>query len=251
MNHVSRILIWHSHRATTPAAISSLSPSPIVSRGVEIASRGSRGLNNLTSSHHHRLAPSPHSTARFSTTPLRPASASGPSLDSLSHPTSQDSRAQAFFSDALEALENGDAGAAFTSFSRSFDVSPNPDAAFNAGNCAAQTGDWESARIWWEKALEMKPGQPDVHVNLANLCEFGVYPYPASLSHLRAALRLTPDDAEIRYNCAAVLEAMGELDEALQEYERALEGGVEKAQANVRNVRAKIEARGRTKDKTA
>ncbi|KAJ3342754.1 hypothetical protein HDU93_001326 [Gonapodya sp. JEL0774] len=109
---------------------------------------------------------------------------------------------------ALAALEAGDPRLALHEFTSAFNVFPNPDAAFNAGNCAAQIADWNLARSWWQKSLDMNPNQPDVHVNLANL--YALRPprsLALALSHLRAALRLSPDDPEIMFNLAAVLEA--------------------------------------------
>jgi tetratricopeptide (TPR) repeat protein len=48
------------------------------------------------------------------------------------------------------------------------------------------------------------------------------------------------NDAEARFNLAAILEASGELEQAEEHYEIALTSGVEQASENLRAVRAKI-----------
>lgn len=58
-----------------------------------------------------------------------------------------------------------------------------------------------------------------------------------ALSHLQLALEITPDDGQVCFNLAAVLEATGELEEALVAYSRARNLGVERAAVNERNVR--------------
>lgn len=60
------------------------------------------------------------------------------------------------------------------------------------------------------------------------------------MSHLKTAAGITPDDPEIQYNLAAVLEACEQLEEALVAYKRALEGGIQRAEQNIRNCSAKI-----------
>jgi len=51
---------------------------------------------------------------------------------------------------------------------------------------------------------------------------------------------LSPEDPEIAFNLAAVLEATGQLEEALKQYKRSNEYGVERAAMHIRNVSAKI-----------
>jgi len=61
-----------------------------------------------------------------------------------------------------------------------------------------------------------------------------------ALHHLQTAASLAPDDAEIAFNLAAVLEACGHLEPALEEYKRAKKFGVDRAELHIRNVSAKI-----------
>lgn len=68
-----------------------------------------------------------------------------------------------------------------------------------------------------------------------------------ALFHLQQALEINPDDPEVVFNLAAILEATGDdtasLEEALVAYERAVTLGVESAKVNIKSLSAKIEAR--------
>jgi hypothetical protein len=55
---------------------------------------------------------------------------------------------------------------------------------------------------------------------------------------------LAPEDAEIAFNLAAVLEAVGRLEDALTYYKRSEEFGVERAAVHIRNVSVRDFARG-------
>jgi len=57
---------------------------------------------------------------------------------------------------------------------------------------------------------------------------------------LNIAATLSPEDPEIAFNLAAVLEATGRLEEALTQYKRSQAYGVERAAMHIRNVSAKI-----------
>jgi len=61
-----------------------------------------------------------------------------------------------------------------------------------------------------------------------------------ALHHLEIASSLSPEDPEIAFNHAAVLEAIGRLDEALEKYKLSQQFGVERAAIHIRNVSAKI-----------
>ncbi|KAK4703365.1 hypothetical protein P7C70_g2847, partial [Phenoliferia sp. Uapishka_3] len=61
-----------------------------------------------------------------------------------------------------------------------------------------------------------------------------------ALEHLQKALEINPDDAELVYNLAAVLEATEDEEEALIAYQRAEGLGIERAAVNIRNIGAKI-----------
>jgi len=61
-----------------------------------------------------------------------------------------------------------------------------------------------------------------------------------ALHHLQIASSLAPEDPEIAFNYAAVLEATGRLEEALAQYKQSKDYGVERAAVHIRNVSAKI-----------
>lgn len=50
------------------------------------------------------------------------------------------------------------------------------------------------------------------------------------------ASSLSPEDGEIAFNLAAVLEACGQLEEALEQYRKSKEFGVDRAAMHMRNV---------------
>jgi hypothetical protein len=55
-----------------------------------------------------------------------------------------------------------------------------------------------------------------------------------SSSPIRMAAKITPNDPEVQYNLAAVLEACEQLEESVIAYERAHKGGIERAEENLR-----------------
>lgn len=89
---------------------------------------------------------------------------------------------------------------------------------------------------------ELTPAQAilaDTHTNLGAAYILSQPPNAEkALEHLQKALMMNPDDGEVCYNLAAVLEATGQLDDALVAYERSIKLGIERAAVNVRNVSA-------------
>ena len=87
---------------------------------------------------------------------------------------------------------------------------------------------------------ELTPGQlvlADTHTNLGAAYILSSPPRPdLALEHLQKALEINPDDAELVYNLAAVLEATEDEEEALVAYQRAESLGIERAAVNIRNV---------------
>ena len=56
------------------------------------------------------------------------------------------------------------------------------------------------------------------------------------LKPISIAASLAPEDPEIAFNLAAVLEACGFLEESLEQYKKSSEFGVERAAMHARNV---------------
>ncbi|KAG8911114.1 hypothetical protein FRC00_007052 [Tulasnella sp. 408] len=151
--------------------------------------------------------------------------------------------------EGTQKLEEGDVEGAKTLYKRSLEIKKDFQAAIDA----------------WKESIELQPDSPDAHTStlihidtvsiLAN-SETGrsgqclhydadVKARPCATAPEARALpwtasELAPEDAEIAFNLAAVLEASGQLEEALEQYKRSKQYGVEKADMHVRNVSAKI-----------
>ncbi|KAG8946114.1 hypothetical protein FRC04_012092 [Tulasnella sp. 424] len=147
--------------------------------------------------------------------------------------------------EGTQKLEEGDVEGAKASYKRSLEIKKTPSALFNYGVTCYHTKDFQAAIDAWKESIELQPDSPDAHtIELGDLASAYIM-MPMSrpdlaLQHLRAASDLAPEDAEIAFNLAAVLEASGQLEEALEQYKRSKQYGVEKADMHVRNVSAKI-----------
>lgn len=99
---------------------------------------------------------------------------------------------------------------------------------------------------------ELTPGQlvlADTHTNLGAAYILSRPPRPdLALEHLQKALEINPDDAELVYNLAAVLEATEDEEEALIAYQRAESLGIERATVNIRNVSPGLVVRSKWPD---
>ncbi|KAF8328410.1 uncharacterized protein EI90DRAFT_1571728 [Cantharellus anzutake] len=146
---------------------------------------------------------------------------------------------------ALEAgtklLEEGDVDGAKAMYKRSVDIKRTASALFNLGVTYYHSKEYPEAIGAWEESISLQPSSPDAHTNLASAYIMSPVSRPdLALKHLRTASSLSPDDPEISFNLAAVLEACGFLEEALDHYKRSKENGVERAGVHIRNVSAKI-----------
>ncbi|KAM6496860.1 hypothetical protein JOM56_007333 [Amanita muscaria] len=128
-------------------------------------------------------------------------------------------------------LEEGDVGAAKELYKRSVDIKRNASSLFNLGVTHYHLKEYDEAIASWKESITLQPSSPDAHT----------IPRPdLALHHLQIATSLAPEDPEIAFNYAAVLEATGKLEEALEQYKRSKEFGVERAAVHIRNVSAKI-----------
>lgn len=100
----------------------------------------------------------------------------------------------------------------------------------------------------------------DVHANLGTCYLMTAPPRPdRATHHLRAARTLAPDDAEVAFNLALVLEVLAgknaddqaSLEEAVQLYDQAVKAGIERAEANLRNASAKLLGKRMEQEKDA
>ncbi|KAK1925872.1 TPR-like protein [Papiliotrema laurentii] len=200
--------------------------------------------------HSPRLSSRTYSTIRSSTHLARlptsyrsPRWASSTSESSTPHdPTLAESIN--LLENGTAALEQGDLEGARKLYKQSVEVKPTSGGYFNLGVCEYHLNNHSAAIEAWEKSIELEPSA-DAYTNLASAYVMSKPPQPAlAIKHLTAALKLAPEDAEIAFNLAAILESTDNLEPALKLYEKALQGGIERAAQNVRSVSAKILAKG-------
>ncbi|KAK0488874.1 hypothetical protein IW261DRAFT_1557375 [Armillaria novae-zelandiae] len=138
-------------------------------------------------------------------------------------------------------LEEGDLEAAKNLYKRSADIRRNASSLFNLGVTHYHLKEFDEAIAVWKESIALQPASPDTHTNLASAYIISPVPRPdLALHHLHIASSLSPEDPEIAFNLAAVLEATGQLEAALEQYQRSKDFGVERAAMHIRNVSAKI-----------
>ncbi|TFK39406.1 hypothetical protein BDQ12DRAFT_722278 [Crucibulum laeve] len=138
-------------------------------------------------------------------------------------------------------LEEGDVQAAKSLYKRSTEIKRNASSLFNLGVTHYHLKEYDEAIAAWKESIALQPSSADAHTNLASAYIISPVSRPdLALHHLEIASSLSPEDPEIAFNHAAVLEATGRLEEALDKYKRSKEYGVERAAVHIRNVGAKI-----------
>ncbi|EJT96586.1 TPR-like protein, partial [Dacryopinax primogenitus] len=146
--------------------------------------------------------------------------------------------------DGTRKLEEGDLEGATKCYERSVQIRRTAHTLYNLGVIRYHAKDYGAAIQAWLESIEMEPRSADAHTNLASA--YIMSPVPRrelALRHLRIAHKLAPEDPEISYNLAAVLEAGGHLEEALEFYQQSKERGIERAAVNIRNLGGKIVAK--------
>ncbi|KAF8343458.1 hypothetical protein F5887DRAFT_1075809 [Amanita rubescens] len=138
-------------------------------------------------------------------------------------------------------LEEGDVHAAKELYKRSVEIKRNASSLFNLGVTHYHLKEYDEAIASWKDSIALQPSSPDAHTNLASAYIISPISRPdLALHHLQIASSLAPEDPEIAFNYAAVLEATGRLEEALAQYKQSKDYGVERAAVHIRNVSAKI-----------
>lgn len=82
-------------------------------------------------------------------------------------------------------------------------------------------GQIDAARQNYQRALELDPALPEVHQNLALLCQ-GERNFPCAIDHYKQALNFAPDNLQAHYNLGNLYDEQGEYDKATASYERAM-----------------------------
>ncbi|KAF8557801.1 TPR-like protein [Imleria badia] len=138
-------------------------------------------------------------------------------------------------------LEEGDVQGAKELYKRSVEIKRNASSLFNLGVTHYHLKEFDDAISAWNESIALQPASADAHTNLASAYIISPVSRPdLALHHLHIAASLSPEDPEIAFNLAAVLEATGQLEEALEYYKRSKENGVDRAAIHIRNVSAKI-----------
>jgi Flp pilus assembly protein TadD len=119
-------------------------------------------------------------------------------------------------------------------------------AMYNLGLALKTEGDARGALHWYAKALELTPGNPEVHNN-KGVALMSLGDAEGAVRSYREALRLAPAYALAHSNLAGALAALGDRQSAVREYEEALrlEPGLAAARRDLAKVLA---AEGRTED---
>jgi len=138
-------------------------------------------------------------------------------------------------------LEEGDVQTAKALYQRSVEIKRTASSLFNLGVTHYHLKEFDDAIAAWKESIALQPSSPDTHLNIASAYIISPVSRPdLALHHLNIASDLSPEDPEIAFNLAAVLEACGRLEESLAQYKRSKEFGVERAAMHIRNVSAKI-----------
>lgn len=138
-------------------------------------------------------------------------------------------------------LEEGDIEGAKALYKRSVEIKRNASTLFNLGVTHYHLKEYDDAISAWKESISIQPSSPDAHTNLASAYIISPVARPdLALHHLHIAASLAPEDPEISFNLAAVLEACGRLEDALTYYTRSKDLGVDRAAVHIRNVSAKI-----------
>ncbi|KAG6868413.1 hypothetical protein C0993_003357 [Termitomyces sp. T159_Od127] len=134
-------------------------------------------------------------------------------------------------------LEEGDVQGAKLLYQRSAEIDRNASSLFNLGVTHYHLKEYDEAIEAWKESIALQPSSADAHTNLASAYIISPVSRPdLALHHLNIASSLSPEDPEIAFNLAAVLEATGRLEDALIQYKRSKEFGVERAAVHIRNV---------------
>ncbi|RXK40005.1 hypothetical protein M231_02645 [Tremella mesenterica] len=164
------------------------------------------------------------------------ATSSGP----LSPDDPTDIHAQEIMDEATQELEQGDLNKAREKYKSSLGMKETSAGWFNLGVCEYHLKNIPEAIKAWERSITLDPSS-DAYTNLASAYILSKPPQAAmAIKHLTSALELSPDDPEIAFNLAAVLESTNNLETALKLYRRAEKGGISRAGQNIRSVSAKL-----------
>lgn len=126
-------------------------------------------------------------------------------------------------------------------YQRSVDIKRSASSLFNLGVTHYHLKEFDQAIAAWKDSIALQPSSPDAHTNLASAYVMLPVSRPdLALHHLNIAASLAPEDGEIAFNLAVVLESCSKLEEALEQYKRSRKHGIQRADMHIRNISAKI-----------
>jgi len=109
---------------------------------------------------------------------------------------------------------------------------------YNISLLQFQLGNILEAKKHAMRSIELKSDESDVHVLMGNL-ENLEGKHQNALNYYSKALEITSDDAETIYNQALTFDKLGQLDEAIQKYQKAIDLNKAIPSTNLRNAIAK------------
>ncbi|KAJ3024202.1 hypothetical protein HKX48_004475 [Thoreauomyces humboldtii] len=154
--------------------------------------------------------------------------------------STENAKSLQFYHEGLKKWNADDPQGAIDCYFKSIEEKPSSDAYYNIGNCYLQLGDHEAAALAWAQSIELAPDRSDARVNLGNVYAMVLKETDKALPQLAEAVRLDPEDGEIQYNYAAMLDSAGQLDKAVEHYKLAVKLGVPRAEKNLRNALARL-----------
>ncbi|RPD55548.1 TPR-like protein [Lentinus tigrinus ALCF2SS1-6] len=209
-----------------------------LSRGIRLSASASCSRSLRTSAQHHLGTTTRRSQVPASVVGKRWATSTTPSSSAVNP---AEVEAMQCLEEGTQKLEDGDVQAAKDLYKRSVDIKRTASGLFNLGVTHYHLKEYDDAIACWKESIALQPSSPDAHTNLASAYIVSPVSRPdLALHHLRVASSLAPEDGEIAFNLAAVLEACGHLEESLEQYQKSKDFGVDRAAMHMRNVSAKI-----------
>lgn len=113
---------------------------------------------------------------------------------------------------------------AFAHYREALQIQPDdPEVHFNFAGLLARFPDGTTDAVrHYERALQLRPNFVDAHYRLANELAKKSERLPDAIEHYQAVLRIDPTHAAAHFNLAVVCANVGQTDEALRHFERAL-----------------------------
>ena len=100
-------------------------------------------------------------------------------------------------------------------------------------------GNYVEAVDNFTRSCSLEPTE-DAYCNSANVLALHLKNPLEAAKLLELASDLSPRDGEIRFNRGVILESIGKLEDAISEYEKAADFGIEKAADHLRNCSVKL-----------